>query len=253
MDTTLCRLSLMLAVCGVAALASVGDSIAENVRAVQSLAPTTRTVVKTTTYEGMFQLYDANRRQGLGNYITVDFILTAYSLFVQEILTAVEEEILHATFHDLTATLVTTLQQHEPQPPEHSLALAYVAVLYALLQPEAAPPPQVATQVQAELALIQAHQGIAPSAITGVQEDYSQYVPRGHYTRSETLQHYFRALLYAGRVGFVLQESRATEVSAELAERHTAAALLLSRVIVEQDALRRAYDSIQRLLDFFVG
>ena len=109
--------------------------------------------------------------------------------------------------------------------------------------------------MQAELALIKAHQGIATSAaiLPGVREDYSQYVPRGHYTQSETLQRYFRALLYAGRVGFVLQESRATEVSAELAERHTAAALLLSRAIVAQDALRRAYDSMQRLLDFFVG
>src|SRR5262249_38225796 len=164
------------------------------------------------------------------------FILTAYSLFVQDLFASVEEETLYTTFRDLIATLVTTLQQQESQPPEHSLALAYVAVLHALLQSEAAPPQEVTSQVQAESALINAHQGIAASAITGGREDYSQYVPRGHYSRSETLQRYFRALLYAGRVGFVLQESKATEVSVELAERHTAAALLLSRMIVEQDS-----------------
>ena len=92
--------------------------------------------------EGMFQLYEANRQQGIGNYIIVDFILTAYSLLVQELLTAIEEEVLYPTFRDLTATLVTTLQQHEPRPPEHSLALAYVAVMHVLLQPEATLPPE---------------------------------------------------------------------------------------------------------------
>ena len=44
-------------------------------------------------YEGMFQLYNANRQQGIGNYITVDFILTAYNLLVQELLTIEEEEV----------------------------------------------------------------------------------------------------------------------------------------------------------------
>jgi hypothetical protein len=253
MCSTFCRLSLGLAVCGLAIQALVGVSIAEDHREIPSLAPATRTTFQTTPYEGMFQLYGANSQQGIGNYITVDFILMAYSLFVQDLFTAIEEETLYTTFRDLIVTLVTTLQQQASQPPEHSLALAYVAVLHTLLQPGAPPPQEVTSQVQAELALINAHQGIAPSAITGIREDYSQYVPRGHYTRSEALQRYFRALLYAGRVGFVVQESKATEVSAELAERHTAAALLLSRMLVEQDSLRRAYDSMQRLLDFFVG
>src|SRR5262249_46587309 len=236
MCTTLCRLSLVLAVCIFTVQVLARVSVAQDHREVQSLAPSTRTTFQTTPYEGMFQLYGVNRQEGIGNYITVDFILTAYSLFVQDLFTAMEEETLYPTLRDLIATLVTTLQQQESQPPEHSLALAYVAVLHTLLQPGVPPPQEITSQVQAELALINAHQGIAPSAITGVREDYSQYVPRGHYTRSETLQRYFRALMYAGRVGFVLQESKATEVSAALAERHTAAALLLSRMIVEQDS-----------------
>ena len=253
MRTTFCRLGLVLAVCLCPIQVLNGVAVAQDQRAVQASAPATRPSFQTTPYDGMFQLYHANRQQGIGNYVTIDFVLTAYNLLLQELLTVEEEEVLYPTFRALIATLVTTLQQQDAQSPQRSLALAYVAVLHALLQPETTPPQEVSSQVQAELALIQAHQGIAPSAITGVREDYSQYVPRGHYTRSEALQRYFRALMYAGRVGFVLQESRATEVSAELAERHTAAALLLSRVIVGHDSLRRAYDSMQRRLDFFVG
>jgi hypothetical protein len=107
--------------------------------------------------------------------------------------------------------------------------------------------------VQAELALIEAHQGVATSAVTGVREDFSQYVPRGRYTTSEALQRYFRALMYAGRVGLFLRQSNATGVSTALAEEHTAAALLISRTLMGEARLRHLYERVQHLLDFFVG
>jgi hypothetical protein len=37
------------------------------------------------------------------------------------------------------------------------------------------------------------------------KEDYSQYVPRGHYTRSEQLRQYFRAMMWYGRMPFPLE------------------------------------------------
>ena len=35
-------------------------------------------------------------------------------------------------------------------------------------------------------------------------EDYSQYIPRGHYTRSEELKKYFKAMMWYGRLTFRL-------------------------------------------------
>ena len=32
--------------------------------------------------------------------------------------------------------------------------------------------------------------------------DYSQYILRGHYTRNETLERYFRAMMWYGQVPF---------------------------------------------------
>ncbi|MGA1794424.1 MAG: DUF3160 domain-containing protein [bacterium] len=43
--------------------------------------------------------------------------------------------------------------------------------------------PQMEAKVNEELALIQAHGGFADSPLFTCKEDYSQYVPRGHYTR----------------------------------------------------------------------
>jgi len=36
-------------------------------------------------------------------------------------------------------------------------------------------------------------------------EDFSQYVPRGHYTRSETLKKYFVGMMWFGRMTFLLK------------------------------------------------
>ena len=60
-------------------------------------------------------------------------------------------------------------------------------------------------EVAEELALIEAHAGFSPSPIFKYKEDYSQYVPRGHYTRSEKLKRYFKALMWFGRLTFIIK------------------------------------------------
>ena len=44
-------------------------------------------------------------------------------------------------------------------------------------------------------------------------EDYSQYVPRGHYTRSEQLQRYFRTMMWYGRINMRLQKPDETRMA----------------------------------------
>jgi hypothetical protein len=60
-------------------------------------------------------------------------------------------------------------------------------------------------KVAAELALMEKHEGFADSPLFIYQEDYSQYVPRGHYTRSEKLKRYFKALMWLGRLTMVIK------------------------------------------------
>jgi hypothetical protein len=44
-------------------------------------------------------------------------------------------------------------------------------------------------------------------------EDYSQYVPRGHYTRSEQLERYFRTMMWYGRINMRLQRPDETRMA----------------------------------------
>jgi len=61
--------------------------------------------------------------------------------------------------------------------------------------------------VQKEIELIEEHKGWEYSPIFIYQEDYSQYVPRGHYTKSEKLKNYFKALMWYGRMTALIEGS----------------------------------------------
>ena len=210
-------------------------------------------VIQNTEHSGMFAVYENNRTAGIGNFITTDFVLTAYGRLLTDLLTDLEEQTLAPTFQALVRDLSAAL----PQPPDSAaqqFAHAYVAVLHHLLTPDApAPPTTVVEAVEAELTLIRQPAGIAVSPVTGIKEDYSQYQVRGKYTRSETLQRYFRALTYAGRMSLLLQPSPATGMTPELADTHTAAALLLSRTIQHTETLRQQYETMQARLNFLAG
>jgi len=228
-----------------------GAALAAASASVETPAP--ETVLEPSSYEGMFQLYEENRARGIGNYVTVDFVLTAYGLLQRDLLSSVEAEVLYPACRELLQGLVTALVRPGPAAPGHTMALAYVGVVARLLDPEVALPQEVLPQVQAELVLIAAHQGVALSAITGVREDFSQYVPRGRYTASESLQRYFRALMYAGRVGLLVRASQATGVTTALADEHTAAALRISQAIMHNAHLQQRYARVQQVLEFVVG
>lgn len=68
-------------------------------------------------------------------------------------------------------------------------------------------PDYVTEEVAEELDQITAHSGFLPSPIFHYTEDYSQYVPRGHYTRSEELKRFFKSMMWYGRMAFLLKGS----------------------------------------------
>jgi hypothetical protein len=61
--------------------------------------------------------------------------------------------------------------------------------------------------VQKEIELIEKHEGWEFSPIFIYKEDYSQYIPRGHYTKSEKLKNYFKAMMWYGRMTALIKGS----------------------------------------------
>ena len=135
-------------------------------------------------------------------------------------------------------------------------------------------PSYVLDEVNEEVENIEAHQGFRPSAIFNSQkdcqcslpccycEDYSQYVPRGHYTRSEALKRYFRAMMWYGRMAFLLKGGGDALITEEDARIATIQASLISAEL--PDVLLQAQQSnfnscwevwnrIYSVTSFFVG
>ncbi|MCQ1535664.1 DUF3160 domain-containing protein [Methanosarcina sp. KYL-1] len=112
----------------------------------------------------------------------------------------------------------------------------------------------VKEEVDSELALIEGHAGFAPSPIFLYEEDYSQYVPRGHYTRSEMLKNYFRAFMWHGRVSMLLKGKLIQAGDPEKEARiQTIQASLIASELENEPELLEKWDRIYSVTAFYVG
>ena len=131
--------------------------------------------------------------------------------------------------------------------------IAYLSVMLFLLDNTSYPiPSSVASLVNAELQNIETG-SFATSAIFGYLEDYSQYKVRGHYTRNDLLSKYFKAMMYAGRMGFLLQSP---EDDVEMGIKHTRMSMLLIssfNVTIGAGNVWDYWDRIYEPTVFYVG
>ena len=126
--------------------------------------------------------------------------------------------------------------------------IAYLSVIISLLDNSTASvPSSVLAVVQEELNLINSYSP-AKSAIFDYKEDFSQYIPRGHYTRSAEFENYFKAMMYTGRMTFL------TNGSFALDQTRMAIALVLSfDKTFGSDTLWSYWNSIYDCTSFYVG
>jgi hypothetical protein len=173
-------------------------------------------VVAPAEYREFFQLYEQARYAELPIFISTDSVFHVYHLLFDKVLRTLEDERLQAELVTLTRGMLWAAQEQYEELLGTTLEgparrnVAYFAVADRLLDPEADIPQSVREDVEAELALIEAHQGFVTSPIFDYPEDYSQYVPRGHYTKTEDRQRYFKAMMWYGRINFRLKEREET-------------------------------------------
>jgi hypothetical protein len=155
-------------------------------------------------------------RELLGSYIpvfiTTDTLLHLYHLQFDETLRDIEEREFIPDINDLSAALLSdALEDYEQLEGDLKQAaernVAYLSVAQKLVDPNSFVSEMVYDTVAAELGKIEAHTGFAPSEIFIYEEDYSQYVPQGHYRRSEQLKRYFKTMMWYGRMAFLLKGS----------------------------------------------
>ncbi len=203
-----------------------------------------------------YDLYERLKEHSGNVFVSSDGVLHVYHILYDYSLRLIEANNFVADLKSLSGAMQKVAQtQSDTATGEVKTAaqhnLAFFSVAANLLDPAAAVPAAVQTQVAAELKLIEAHAGIAISPIFGSKLDYSQYVPRGHYTRSEDLQHYFKAMTWYGQVTLHLQGQQRPEVSR--AETRGALLMLLAMSDPAQTGAKGQWQRIYETTSFMVG
>lgn len=204
-----------------------------------------------------FSLYERNRYEPLPLFITTDSVLHNYHLFFNHLLRVVETEKLAIELRELNEKMldqsITQYQAVRDTDWENAAKrnIGFFAVAGRLMDPDIPVPTLVWDMVEKELDLIDNHHGVAVSPLMNIgggddpanalQEDYSQYIPRGHYERTKQLQDYFKSMMWYGRQTFRLKS-----------EDETRSAVLITQAL-DQGKNRAGWDKIYSTTSFFVG
>ena len=215
-----------------------------------------------------FPLYETNRYATVPNFITTDSLLHNYHMLFDYTLRKLEEDKLIPELKSLnTAMFTSALQQYEAAKGtawENAAKrnVGFFAVGSKLMDPQTTVPSFVQNEVNQELSLIAKHEGIEASPLWGIgsagtdkmidtpqgllpldalKEDYSQYVPRGHYDKSEQLKAYFKSMMWYGRLTFRLKDPNEIRSS------------VLITLALNDRVSQKHWDAIYQPTAFFVG
>ncbi len=204
-----------------------------------------------------FTLYEANRYAPVPQFVTTDSLLHTYHLFFDFLLRTIETEGLSPELEKLSAAMLAQSQEQyaalKGTAWENAAKrnLGFFAVGTKLLDPSVTVPPEVETEVAQELELIANHQGIAASPLMNIggsldpadalKEDYSQYIPRGHYDRSDVLAAYFKSMMWYGRLTFRFKSEDETKSAA------------LTVLALNQGSNASSWNRIYEPTSFFAG
>ncbi len=224
-------------------------------------------VVKPSYNNEFFPLYESNRYSYTPNFITTDSMLHNYHLMFDFLFEQLEEQKLAAELKQLNASMLSeSLSQYNSlKGTEWENAakrnIGFFAVGSKLLNPSVDIPSIVANEANQELALIEAHQGIekspvmnigggqdtmidtpqGPQSLEALKEDYSQYIPRGHYDKTEQLKAYFKSMMWYGRLTFRLKND--DEIKSGI----------LITLALNKENNQTSWNKIYEPVNFFVG
>lgn len=205
-------------------------------------------VVTKDAHPNFYDLYELNTYMHVPNFITVDAMTNAFHQYFAYLLRTTEEEYLADKLVKLTELMLDQAQDQYldlrgtdfEEPSRKNLAFFSLAMT---LQDETFTPlAEIVDLVQEEMSLIQAAQGLTYSPLLGSETDYSQYIVRSHYSKSEKLGKYFKTLIFMGKASFDLADSE-----------DQMTAILMTLASLEDSEAYELWQEIYETTAFFAG
>lgn len=165
-------------------------------------------VVVPSTDTKMRYVYDSNEYLGVPNFITTDSVLHLYHQFYDKSLMGIESNYLYEDLDLMTKQLMDKsillygqLKDEELMKLQERNVIYFLVARMIMIQS-----PELNVNVKEELLdiakqeydLIEKAEGYTRSPFLEMDFDYSQFTVRGHYTRSEELGRFFKAMMWYG-------------------------------------------------------
>jgi len=222
-------------------------------------------VIPQNEFKQIHEILEHNEDYQIPSFVSSDAVLHAYHVLYDLALREVEVY----SFWDLLGNLTKSMMDYSyaqydvaPEGRWKDAALRnlmFFSVALSLIDNETGIPAEVESAVNEVLQLITDHDQISSNWFMSYEEDFTQFVPRGHYTRSALLGQYFKAMMWYGRVSFRLQPE-APPATNEKGMNNTAQAILMSLALTEEvtglsgsPSGLVVWDAIYEPTAFFVG
>lgn len=215
-------------------------------------------VVNPTKQEQIFYIYEDNQYKYISSFITTDSVLQVYHIFYDYTLRSLEEEKLISLLEELTdkmlknsISIYNDIKNKEVKKAQlKNIAFFSIAKLCFEKELSEEVPKEARDIALSEFEKIKAHSGFERSTLYPYDLDYSQYVPRGHYTRNENFEKYFKAMMWYGQAPFPLYFD---EEEKERNIEQTLQALLITYSIYSDKDSYDMWEQIYEPTNFFVG
>ena len=202
-------------------------------------------------HEQLFHVYEQNDYQCFPSFVTTDIYLQLYHVYFDCMLREIEEHKLAGLMTDLSRRLYETMHRQaqnaadeEMQQLAHHNAV-YFAVAYELLTGKQIADATEQAEAKAEIERVMKSENSRTPFMADYNEisfPYSLFRPRGHYTRNETLQRYFRGMMWLQTVPFGLEDAN------EVKE-----AVMVAYALQEDKVAQKNYDVVNLLLTHMMG
>lgn len=173
-------------------------------------------VIRGSSGDDIAAAYKTIRRQNTPIYVTADTSLHLFHIQFDETLKEIEENNFYPGILEASKALLKASEEDYRAfkgdlKEAAKRNVAYFSVALKQFDPKFSSPSYVKEWVSWECGQIEGHTGMPEyetareKALFRIPEDYSQYVPRGHYTRSDTLKRYFLGVMWYGRMAFLMK------------------------------------------------
>jgi hypothetical protein len=171
----------------------------------------------------LFHIYENNDYLGIPSFITTDALLQLNHLFFDMVLRETEQQFLVGRLTHLLVQMEAGLKQMQSISKEPKVRdaidfnLAYIgAAYYFLTSDKIFIQGTYKSKALEDVSLCDEASSWHESPLFGRMMDYSLFTPRGHYTKSEELKRYFKAMTWLGNAGIDLKNESQGVLSAVL-------------------------------------